>query len=172
MQLEKINPEDFADIYEEMEKNFILAERRDFAPAYELLQQEEFTIYHLLDEGEKVGFISLWQLKGFTYVEHFVVYESHRNRGYGAKALTAVKEQNPCVVLEAELPEDEMTKRRIGFYQRNGFVRNEKPYMQPAYRLGGEEVPMTIMSYPTGLDNFENIVGEIYQKVYRKTRLR
>ena len=86
MQLEKICSEDFAAIYKEMEKNFILAERRDFAPAYELLQQEQYIMYHLVDNGEKVGFISLWQLTGFTYVEHFVVYEAYRNKGYG-KAL-------------------------------------------------------------------------------------
>lgn len=168
MQLEKICSEDFAAIYKEMEKNFILAERRDFAPAYELLQQEQYTMYHLVDNGEKVGFISLWQLTGFTYVEHFVVYEAYRNKGYGAKALDLVKTQNPLVVLEAELPEDELTKRRIGFYQRNGFVRNEQPYIQPSYRLGGEEVPMTIMSYPSALDSFVQIVNELHQVVYGK----
>ncbi|MBR6756065.1 MAG: GNAT family N-acetyltransferase [Peptococcaceae bacterium] len=169
MKLQKICHEDFAAIYEQMEKNFILAERRDFAPAYELFTQEKYSIYHLVDNEEKVGFISLWQIADAVYVEHFVIYEQYRNKGYGGKALELVKQENNFVVLEAELPEDELTTRRIGFYQRNGFVRNEQPYVQPAYRQGGQEVAMVLMSYPNLVENFDQLVQELQRCVYGKS---
>lgn len=168
MQLQKINPEDYAAIYAQMEENFILDERRDFEPAYELLMQGKFDVYHLLDGGKQVGFISLWHLTGFTYVEHFVIYEAYRNSGYGGKALSLVQQETERLVLEAEFPVDELTKRRIGFYQRNGFVQNDKPYLQPPYRAGGQEVEMVIMSYPTALANFNEVVKELQQIVYGK----
>ena len=34
-----------------------------------------------------------------------------------------------------EIPEEEMAKRRINFYQRQGFSLWEKPYQQPPYSL-------------------------------------
>ena len=34
-----------------------------------------------------------------------------------------VKQYQKPICLEVELPEDELTRRRIGFYERNGFVQ-------------------------------------------------
>ena len=58
-----------------------------------------------------------------TYGEHFAVDPDERGGGYGGKALRLLCEelQTP-VVLEVELPFDEMSRRRIGFYQRSGFT--------------------------------------------------
>ena len=72
------------------------------------------------------------------------------------------------IVLEVELPEDELSKRRIGVYERNGFTHCEKPYMQPPYRKSGSPIPMYIMfSGADSIDGiFDTITSEIYKNVY------
>lgn len=45
------------------------------------------------------------------------------------------------VVLEVELPEDSLKKRRIGFYERHGFTFNEYPYIQPPMGEDRHEIP-------------------------------
>ena len=49
--------------------------------------------------------------------------------------------------MEVEIPEEEMAKRRINFYQRQGFSLWEKPYQQPPYKAGDNYLPMLIMAY-------------------------
>ena len=43
-------------------------------------------------------------------------------------------EKKRPMVLEVELPEDALTRRRIGFYERHGLVFNSYPYLQPPMR--------------------------------------
>jgi hypothetical protein len=70
--------------------------------------------------------------------------------------------------LEVEIPEEEMAKRRINFYQRQGFSLWEKPYQQPPYKTGDNYLPMLIMAYgdiECGKD-FDSVKEHIYREVY------
>ena len=169
MQLLKATPEDFDLIYSEMEKSFVREEIRDRAGAREVMDEENYVIYHVTDSGTRVGFITIWELSEFAFAEHFVTYEKFRNRGYGREALRMIEERYEKVVLEVEPPEDDIKKRRIAFYKRQGFFENAQPYIQPPYRDADEGVPLIIMSYPDKLSDFEAHVAEIYERVYNKT---
>ena len=72
------------------------------------------------------------------------------------------------VVLEVELPEDSLKKRRIGFYERHGFAFNEYPYIQPPMGEDRHEIPLRIMSAPEPLseDEFQSVRTELYESVY------
>ena len=151
-----------------MLENFITDELRDYDNAKELFKNGKYEIYHLIDQNERLGFITLWHLDGFTFAEHFVIYEEYRNNGCGRQMLLSLEEIYPKIVLESELPIEHIQKRRISFYKRCGFFQNEQPYMQPSYRNGGNEVPLVIMSYPTPLNDFDSVVSQIHEKVYSK----
>jgi ribosomal protein S18 acetylase RimI-like enzyme len=166
VRLIKISEQEFCSVYSEMEKNFIADERRDFEAAKSILENKEYKIYHTVEEGERVGFVTVWELSGFAFIEHFVTYENHRNKGYGSKVLGCLKEKYGALVLEAEPPIEDIQKRRIAFYERNGFVQNPQKYIQPAYRAGGRGVELVLMSYPEKLGDFENTVQKIYSNVY------
>ena len=73
-------------------------------------------------------------------------------------------------MMEVELPETEMAARRIGFYERNGFVMNPFEYMQPAMGEDRHAIPLRIMSYPKRLlaDEFETMRDVLYCHVYRQ----
>lgn len=123
-------------------------------------------------DGEQCGILTYWDLKSFVYVEHFALDDSVRGQGIGGQAIDALCEHvGKPVVLEVELPVDEMSRRRISFYQRHGFSLCENKYIQPSYHNDGVEVELKIMYRGIKDINseFNNIVRTIYKQVYGVT---
>ena len=123
----------------------------------------------IFDDDLPIGFITYWDFDEFYYVEHFAVDPTQRNGGHGKNVLNHLCEllQHP-IVLEVEMPEEEMAQRRINFYKRQGFVLWEKPYLQPPYRPGDDYLPMLLMSHGN-LEHerdFETVKNSIYREVY------
>ena len=168
MEISKASVSEFDFIFSEIEKSFVPEERRDYKDAHELFSKGKYDIITFNHNGDNVGFITIWNFSDFTFAEHFVIYEEYRNNGYGAMALRALQSQYPKIVLEAEPPITPIAKRRLNFYKRNRFLQNGKKYMQPAYRDGGEEVELVIMSYPDLLTDFDRTVSLIKDGVYEK----
>ena len=123
----------------------------------------------IFDDGVPVGFITYWDMDQFCYVEHFAILPGMRSRGYGCEVLEYLKTRiNGSIVLEVELPVEEAAKRRVAFYQRQGFQLWQRAYLQPPYRLGGCFFPLFLMAYGP-LDeaaDFDRVRGLIYRVVY------
>ena len=168
MDIKRAEKTDFDLVFSEIEKNFIPDERRDYDDALKLFLSGKYEIILFISEGKNVGFITLWHFEGFTFAEHFVIYEKYRNAGLGALALKRLEEVYTKIVLEAEPPISPIAERRLAFYKRNGFFENGQKYMQPAYREDKDEVELLIMSYPSLLDNFAETVSIIKREVYGK----
>ena len=169
MWLTKASKADFEVIYPAMQNSFIPDEIREKDAALTVLDEEDYTVYKIYENAEWVGFITLWELSGFAFIEHFAVFSEYRNRGYGGRTVEMVKEKYESLVLEAEPPIEEIQKRRIGFYERCGFCQNDYEYMQPSYREGGAEVRLVLMSYPAPLSDCEATKREIYSRVYKRS---
>lgn len=123
----------------------------------------------ILNDGQPIGLISYWDFDDFYYAEHFAIDPTQRNGGYGKAVL-----QHLCnalhkpIVLEVEMPEEEIAKRRVSFYQRNGFTLWENEYRQPPYKAGDDFLPMRLMVYGP-LDSekdYERVKKRIYHDVY------
>ncbi len=73
------------------------------------------------------------------------------------------------VLLEVEPPVDEITRRRVAFYQSHGLLlRDEVPYIQPPYSPGLPPVPMCIMTSPgMTVSQVTACVEELRRVVYR-----
>lgn len=154
-----------------LHESFPVEERRDDdMQRYNTDNNPSFTPYLITDDEVNIGLITLWKLDGFYYVEHLATSPDVRNKGYGKAIMQALQRDfsDARIVLEVELPEDGMSKRRIGFYERNGFKVCTKPYVQPPYRAGGTPIPMHIMYSGDGAidDVFDTIKSEMYSKVY------
>ena len=145
-------------------------ERRDFALVRELVEADpRFELYVLSRDGKYVGFLTGWQFDGFVYAEHFAIDPSARNGGIGAKAMRLfLALHDDPVVLEVELPEDEMSRRRIGFYERLGFTLDHHVYFQPPYRAGEKGLEMRLMAHGAlDLDrSFDKVKAIIHRNVY------
>ena len=166
MDFKKVLNCEFDEIYSLMEESFPIYERRSYQEAKAVLSDDDYALYHIEDGGQKIGFISVWQLDGFCFIEHFAIAPIYRNSGYGAKALDLAKSQFKTLVLEAEPNINQIATRRLAFYKRNGFCENLFEYWQPAYRKGEEDVRLVLLSYPCLVENEEKVVKEIYKKVY------
>lgn len=147
------------------------AERRDTVAQRRLTDNNpNFCCYLIKAEAEHVGFITVWDFDRFCYIEHFAVDGRYRNSGYGQKAIrTLTSMTGRPFVLEVELPENEISRRRIGFYQRQGFsLWDDCPYLQPPYRKGGETLPMFLMASETlnPKTDFSLIKNRLYSDVY------
>jgi len=151
-------------------QSFPEAERRDFSLVRGLIDENpSFITYTLLKENKYVGFITAWQFDDFIYVEHFAIDETARNGGIGAIAMKQFLSLHKSpVVLEVEAPTDELSKRRICFYQRLGFQLDYHPYQQPPYRKEEDWLDMLLMSYgEINLDTrYESVKALLYKHVY------
>lgn len=123
----------------------------------------------LYDGKALIGMLTTWRLSKVLFVEHFLTLEGYRNKGYGRQALERLRAEAGCpLVLECELPTDDLSTRRLGFYQRLGFVHQERPYYQPPYLAGAEPVPMYLMATECfDSETIEALVSELYAQVYR-----
>lgn len=151
-------------------ESFPEVERRDFSLLRGLVKDESrFVVYALSREDRYVGFITGWRFDGYTYVEHFAIDPAARNAGLGAEAMKQFLALCATpVVLEVEMPVDEMSKRRIGFYERLGFKLDDHVYHQPPYRKGGEWLEMRLMTYGNvELEHsFEQVKNCLHKHVY------
>ena len=177
---------DFSEIYRIMQASFSDDEYRPYDEQLALFEEPEYRVYYMPAIGmERVGnhstgnstmhaagFLAVWEFESFTYIEHFAVDPLLRNSGTGSAMLQElVRKYQKQICLEVELPEDELTRRRIGFYERNGFVFNEYPYIQPPISKGKSPVPLRIMTYGSAItqDTFEEMKRVLYQRVYKCT---
>lgn len=147
-------------------------ERRSVYKMYELYNTtSKFNINILEDGNVYIGLITHWDFDQFVYIEHFAISDNYRNSGLGAKTLSAFKNklaQRP-LILEVELGDNELSKRRIGFYQRQGFVLwDQVPYVQPPYNEGYDNLPMHLMSTPNidVAQNEKHIIKTLHEQVY------
>jgi GNAT superfamily N-acetyltransferase len=148
-------------------------------PANEYRPLENFKFYtdhippfhnNIIFEKEKlIGLITYWDFSGFCYIEHFAIDKSLRGRGYGAYSLFLLKKLlNVPLVLEVELPINDIGRRRIQFYLRQGFKTRNNYYTQPPYRPTDRSCPMLLMSYGDleKVADFKEVRRVIYQNVY------
>ena len=163
--LQRINETDFPEIYRIMQASFSDDEYRPYDEQLALFEEPEYRIYYM-----PAGFLAVWEFESFIYIEHFAVDPALRNSGTGSAMLQElVKQYQKPICLEVELPEDELTRRRIGFYERNGFVFNEYPYIQPPISKGKSPVPLRIMTSGEAItrETFEAIKNVLYRSVYK-----
>lgn len=167
MRLFKAGADFLPEMCGQLERNFDLEERRDNCDQYKVFNEDKFVSWIIAENGERVGFLNVWEFEKFTYFEHFVVYERFRGGGLGGRALDLLLKKYRNVVLEAEPPEEGIKQRRIDFYRRHGLKVNPQFYWQPPFRKGGKGCELKILSYPELLDDFDGTVAEIYKKVYK-----
>ena len=166
----RINKAQFEEFYSLMKASFPKSERRTKKAFKELCESEDrYKIYALFKENSLCAFLTVWEFEDFTFGDHFAVSPALRSGGIGTKMLSKLKENcHLPFIIEVELPETEIARRRIGFYERNGLRLCDFDYILPAMQKGCESVPMKIMAYPAALTQkeFEPIKEELYKIVY------
>lgn len=163
------------DIYE---NSFPATEMRSLTNLREVMQNEHcrVTVYH--DMENVVGFIIFWEYPDFIYLEFFATNVAMRNGGHGAYILQdfiAEHDRKP-LILEIDDMCDDISKRRCGFYMRQGFVLNDFSHRPTAYNDKSNSLDMHIMTYANKISepeyqSFNKILtDEIMSNLYISVR--
>ena len=170
MKIEAITPDRFDEVFSIMEKSFPPDEMRPYGEQKALLGNEKYKIFGVFDGNKVIAFAATWQFDDVLFLEHLATDPTLRGQGIGAKMLDFLTSgEKRTICLEAEPPESEMARRRIGFYNRNGFYLNEYPYIQPPISMGRAPVPLMIMTHGKKIDEceFEKTRDLLYKEVYK-----
>jgi len=160
----------FDSFFELMSEAFPSIERRSYENQKKLLCNEAYNIIIENDEEENIiAFIANWEFNDFSFIEHFAVDSKIRGNGMGTSMLKDyLKKCNKLIFLEVELPENDISVRRIEFYKRLGFHLNNFKYLQPPLQKQHDFLPLKVMSYPRRVNKMEfvNFKNVVYDEVY------
>lgn len=131
------------------EDAFPITERRSARQHAAALADASFHCLHLADEGGFAGLLSYWQWDDMVYVEHLAIDAQRRGQGLGHQALALLPGK---LILEIEPVVDEITARRLAFYESCGLCRLPQAHVQLAYQAGQPEVPLWLLSRPRMTD--------------------
>ncbi|MBQ9254832.1 MAG: GNAT family N-acetyltransferase [Bacteroidales bacterium] len=146
-------------------------ERRSLSSLDNLVENSPY--FHFLPIHENnsfAGFATVWNFSQFIYIEHFAILPKLRNMGIGSRFLKNLQDKyQKAIVLEVELPDNDIAKNRVSFYQRLGFKLLPDFYMQPAYSKEKESIEMKVMLYSkenSQTPSFQTIKDILYKQVY------
>lgn len=167
----KITKEAFDIAYDILESSFIPAELKEREVLLEQWEKGEVVIEGIEFESKLAGAIILWVFDDFIFAENFAIKEEHRSKGLGAELLNDIINtyQGKRIILEVEPAKNTAQKRRIEFYERNGFTLSSFGYIQPPLRKGCEDVALQIMHTGDSLTKteFECIREKLFRIVYK-----
>ncbi len=166
-----ITPIEFDSLSELYIATFPPQERRELTEIYQLISEGEIFIYQIITAKNTIaGFCIFWVFKEFTFIEHFAVFPELRGMGIGEGTLSFLQKKFNIIILETELPVDDISRRRIKFYERNGFILLQRQYFQPSYGKNKPEVEMKIMCTKGKIDNEKlgEYILQIRERVYRE----
>lgn len=109
-------------------KSFPIEEYLDPIKLVDMAKEDDFKFLSLVDNDDFIGFMAIKIYKEFTYLFFLTIEESYRCKGYGAKAISLIKEMYPNKkhtvdfekVNENASNYEQRIKRRK-FYLRNGY---------------------------------------------------
>ena len=135
---------------------------------YAIINEDEDTKHYTLNTKQALGLLTTWEFADFIYIEHFAINPELRSQGYGSKAIsTLIKQKEKPIILEAEPPTDELTRRRIHFYERQGITLYDFPYLQPAYTEASQPVELRLMgTLDTNATTLTDVSNTLHREVY------
>lgn len=154
--------------------SFPAEERRQAGALKELIAKQPTMFFNAVEcEGALCGLFVYWDFKDFYYLEHLAVFSALRNKKIGQQVLDYINDNLKGIrLLEVEPTADEMTTRRVNYYQRNGYKILDRNYIQPSYDGIHHSIPLWIMGNEeyTAPEKLEQHIRTIKEEVYLKNR--
>lgn len=130
MKIEILGKEALSSLYNaELVYDFPKSELKPLRAMLGLMDMGKYEPLLVTEGGQPMGYAMMWlpdDRRG-ALLEYFGVLRGKRDRGYGSRILELLAERYGSLIAEAEAPtsddpeENELRRRRLAFYQRNGF---------------------------------------------------
>lgn len=137
-------------------ESFPEEERRDIREQEKIFARENYHFTTISEENaplQILGILAFWVFPDSLFLEHLAAHPRRKGKGIGTAAIGYLQElsrekyRRP-VVLEIEIPTDEISRRREHFYTRLGFSVAPYRHLQPPFHRNTAAVPMNILSWP------------------------
>ena len=151
MEFLRIDPEEqerWNSVWNLYEESFPVAERRKMEDHLLACTDERFFPLSAWDGGRLAGLLFFWEWKGYRYLEHLAVTPELRGQGYGSEMLRYLRDSEQTIILEIDPLVNELSVRRLQFYERAGFTLTPYRFVHLPYRLEAQPQELLILSYP------------------------
>lgn len=133
------------------EQSFPVFEQRLLRDQQAAMKDEEFYFIAIVEEERVIAIVGYWIYPHFIYIEHLAVHPEVRGQKIGTKVLHELRELQKTLILEIDPPVDNISIKRLHFYENVGFKLNDYPHVHPAYRLEYKGHELKVLSYPQGI---------------------
>lgn len=130
------------------EESFPAAERRKEADHLRACADRRFFPLSAWEGRELIGLLFFWEWDSYRYVEYLAVNPDLRSQGFGSQILHHLRESGHTIILEVDPLINELSVRRLQFYERSGFVLTPYRFIHLPYRLEAQLQELLILSYP------------------------
>lgn len=139
---------DFDEVFSIMKRSFPQEEMRNYEGQKALLNRDDYFIKTYIHEQQLAGFCAYYTCGEFIYIEHLACNPEVRGLGIGTKIVQSILTDfnDQIIILEVEPPVDKVTKKRVRFYEKLGFILNPYYHFQPSLNEGMDGVELKIMS--------------------------
>lgn len=172
MQIAHIHAADsphFQQVWEIYRTSFPLREQRTYTHQSTAFKSPLYHMDAYLQDGEVAGFIDYWIFPDYAYIEHYAMAETARGKGYGTHILQdfLTRMAGRTVVLEIDPVVDEISTRRLHFYQNLGFQESPFRHDCHAYQPDEEEGELWVLTWPATVDCdfYERFYLDLHQTV-------
>ena len=133
------------DLYEE---SFPIVERRKLNDHKRASEDSHFHPLSVWENGKLLGIAFYWEWDNYRYVEYMAVSRELRGHGFGFQIIRQIRDSEHTIILEIDPLINELSVRRLQFYERAGFTLTPYRFIHLPYRLNGTTQELLILSYP------------------------
>lgn len=151
MEFLRIDPEEqekWNSVWNLYEESFPVSERRKIEDHLLACTDERFFPLSAWDGDRLAGLLFFWEWNGYRYLEHLAVTPELRGQGYGSEMLRYLRDSEQTIILEIDPLVNELSVRRLQFYERAGFTLTPYRFVHLPYRLEAQPQELLILSYP------------------------
>ena len=153
-------------IFESYNTTFPEDERRSEQQFRALFSNPKVKVFSVLKDLQDIGYLVVWELTNFVFVEHFEIFSEFRSLKYGSEIVSNLFKDYTHIVLEAEPASENVdAERRISFYEKNGFLVIDDSYVQPCYDPEKQSLNLWLLANWKP-EKTDWIKEEIYDVVY------
>lgn len=146
--IEHSNKEQWEKVWKLYENSFPIAERRKLEDHLRACENELFYPVSIWEEEDFIGIAFYWEWSNYRYIEYLAVIPELHGKGYGSQIINKIRNSKYTIILEIDPLINELTVRRLQFYERAGFTLTPYRFMHLPYRIDGAPQELLILSYP------------------------
>lgn len=130
------------------EESFPIAEQRKIDDHLRACEDKRFFPISVWEGNECIGLMFFWEWDSYRYLEHLAVNKELRGQGYGSRMLNHLRDSFHTIILEIDPLINELSVRRLQFYERAGYTLTPYRFVHLPYRRDAKAQELLILSYP------------------------